>query len=93
MLTLRARNEDKARLSADYVKGELEKGLVEFRDLILAGPAPSPLLKAETYYRYQLMLRTHQMSKLSLSLAKLLQSFKLPEDVLMTVDIDPVNLL
>jgi primosomal protein N' (replication factor Y) (superfamily II helicase) len=93
MITLRARNEDKARLSADYVKGELDKGLAEFKDLILAGPAPSPLLKAETYYRYQLMLRTHQMSRLSLSLAKLLPSLKLPEDVTLTVDIDPVNLM
>lgn len=93
MLTLRSRNEDKARLSADHVKAELEKGLIEFKDLILAGPAPSPLLKAETYYRYQIMLRTRQMSKLSAALARLLQHVSLPEDVTLTVDIDPVNLL
>jgi primosomal protein N' (replication factor Y) len=92
MLTLRSRNEDKARLSADYLKTELEKALAEFKDLILAGPAPSPLLKAETFYRYQIMLRTRQMSKLSLALAKLLHQVKLPEDVTLTVDIDPVNL-
>lgn len=92
MLTLKSRNEDKARISADYLKAELEKGLTEFEDLILAGPAPSPLLKAETFYRYQLMLRTRQMSKLSLSLAKLLHEVRLPEDVTLTVDIDPVNL-
>jgi primosomal protein N' (replication factor Y) (superfamily II helicase) len=93
MLTLRSRNEDKARISADYLKGELEKGLADFKTLIMAGPAPSPLLKAETYYRYQIMLRIRQMSKLSLALAKLLPQVKLPEDVIMTIDIDPVNLL
>jgi primosomal protein N' (replication factor Y) len=93
MLTLRSRNEDKARMTADYLKGELEKGLTGYGDLILAGPAPSPLLKAESFYRYQIMLRTRQMSKLSLSLSKVLQSVKLPDDVLLTVDIDPVNLL
>ena len=64
-----------------------------FRDLIIAGPAPAPLLRAETYYRYQLMLRTRQMSRLSQSLAKLLESLNLPEDVSLTVDIDPVNLI
>jgi primosomal protein N' (replication factor Y) (superfamily II helicase) len=93
MLTFRSRNEDKARLSADHVKAELEKKLVDFKDLIIAGPAPSPLLKAEMHYRYQIMLRTRQMSKLSLAMADALHAIKLPEDVLMTVDVDPVNLL
>jgi primosomal protein N' (replication factor Y) len=93
MLTLRSRNQDKARLSADHLKTELEKNLTAFKDLILAGPAPAALLKAETYYRYQIMLRTRQMSKLSLALAKILQEVKLPDDVTLTADIDPVNLL
>ena len=62
------------------------------RDLIIAGPAPAPLLRAETYYRYQLMLRTRQMSRLSRALAELLQPLALPEDVSLTVDVDPVNL-
>lgn len=93
LLTLRSRNEDKARVSADYLKGELEKGLADVKDLILAGPAPAPVLKAETYYRYQIMLRTQRMSKLSLALAKVLQAVTLPEEVRLAVDIDPVNLL
>ena len=33
------------------------------------------------------------MSKLSLALGKLLQEVKLPEDVRLTVDIDPVDLM
>jgi primosomal protein N' (replication factor Y) len=61
-------------------------------DLFIAGPAPAPLLRAETYYRYQIMLRTRQMSLLSRHLAKLAETFALPEDVSLTVDIDPVNL-
>jgi primosomal protein N' (replication factor Y) len=93
LLTLRCRNEDKARMSADYIKAELDKKLVVPRDVIWAGPAPSPLLKAESHYRYQILLRTRQMSRLSLTLAQLLPELKLPEDVSLTVDIDPVNLL
>ncbi len=92
LLTLRGRNEDKVKFSADYLKRELEKVLGEFKDLILAGPAPAPLLKAESYYRYQIMLRTRAMSKLSQALAKIVPAFALPEDVTLSVDIDPVNL-
>jgi hypothetical protein len=33
------------------------------------------------------------MSRLSQSLAKLLENLSLPEDVSLTVDIDPVNLI
>ncbi len=61
-------------------------------DVIIAGPAPAPLARAETFYRYQLMLRTRQMSRLSAVLEKLVPKLKLPEDVTMAVDIDPVNL-
>jgi primosomal protein N' (replication factor Y) len=65
---------------------------VAFRDLIIAGPAPAPLLRAETFYRYQIMLRTRAMSKLSQVLAKIIETLALPDDVTLAVDIDPVNL-
>ena len=63
-----------------------------FRDLKISGPAPAPLLRAENFYRYQLMLQTRAMSRLSLALAQLQTHLSLPEDVALTVDIDPVNL-
>jgi primosomal protein N' (replication factor Y) len=117
LLTLKGRNEDKVKFSADHLKRELEKKLFEskvqspkskdspggttldighrtldFKDLILAGPAPAPLLRAETFYRYQIMLRTRAMSKLSQALAKIIETLALPEDVTLMVDIDPVSL-
>ncbi len=60
--------------------------------MIIAGPAPAPLLRAENFYRYQIMLRTRAMSALSRALAKIVASLALPEDVTLAVDIDPVNL-
>jgi len=138
LLTLKGRNEDKVKFSAEHLKRELEKVLQSsdrkteplirsrsagttfspfggekenetghslapqsgervgargsFKDLIIAGPAPAPLLRAETFYRYQIMLRTRAMSKLSQALAKIIETLALPEDVTLTVDIDPVNL-
>ena len=114
LITLRGRNEDKVRLSAEHVRSELEK-LVQERaggalpavsekeirqqdaggaltNLLIAGPAPAPLARAETYYRYQIMLRTRAMTKLSRTFAKLQETLALPDDVLMAVDIDPVDL-
>ena len=131
LLTLKGRNEEKVKFSAEHVRQELEKlrtgktteekkekkesetaslfdqttpsassvpdaarvdSASSFRDLIIAGPAPAPLLRAETYYRYQLMLRTRAMSRLSSELARIIAVLNLPEDVTLTVDIDPVNL-
>src|SRR5713226_928642 len=93
LLTLKGRNEQKVKFSAEHLKRELEKAVAGLKDLILAGPAPAPLLRAETYYRYQIMLRVPRMSELSKRLAELMQSLVLPEDVSLAVDIDPVNLM
>jgi primosomal protein N' (replication factor Y) len=127
LLTLRGRNEDKVKFSADHVRRELDKvlgqssvagtnpaagrsddggdgsrvrsprqsketGSTTVPNVIVAGPAPAPLLRAETYYRYQIMLRTPRMSALSHQLAHLVQSLALPEDITLTVDIDPVGM-
>ncbi|MDE3066575.1 MAG: primosomal protein N' [Verrucomicrobiota bacterium] len=79
-----------ATLSAPGGKGAGERGI--FKDLIFCGPAPAPLLRAETFYRYQIMLRTRAMSKLSRTLAHIVVALALPKDVTLAVDIDPVNL-
>jgi primosomal protein N' (replication factor Y) len=71
---------------------QTKRGQNLFSDLIIAGPAAAPLARAETFYRYQIMLRTRAMSALSRELARIIQSLALPEDVTLAVDIDPVNL-
>jgi len=92
LLTLKGRNEEKVQFSCAHLKKELERALTGLKDLIIAGPAAAPLLRAETFYRYQIMLRTRQMSLLSRRLADITGSLKLPEDVTLTVDIDPVDM-
>ena len=68
------------------------KEAAALRDLIIAGPAAAPLARAESFYRYQIMLRTRQMTTLSQRLAEVIATFKLPDEVHLTVDIDPVDL-
>ena len=93
MLTLRGRNEEKVAFSADHLKKAIEPMARAISDLVLAGPAPAPLLRAEAFYRYQIMLRTGQMSALSRRLAEVTAGLSLPEEVTLTVDIDPMNLM
>ncbi|HEX4350666.1 MAG TPA: hypothetical protein VH251_09765, partial [Verrucomicrobiae bacterium] len=111
LLTLKGRNEEKVKFSAEHVKREVEskaqspkskiKTSVDeaaeitsrgISDLIIAGPAPAPLLRAENYYRYHIMLRTRAMTRLSQLLAQITANLTLPDDVTMAVDIDPVDL-
>ena len=92
LLTLKGRNEEKVKFTAEHLKRELDKLLPEFKEMILAGPAPAPLLRAETFYRHQIMLRCRRMSALSKRLAQITQSLSLPEDVSLAVDIDPADL-
>ena len=92
LLILRGRNEDKVSFSAEHFRRELQKELAPIGDLILAGPAPAPLARAESHYLYQIMLRTQQMTRLSRHLAQLTTRFKLPDEVSLTIDIDPTNL-
>ncbi len=93
MLTLRGRSEQKVSFSADYLKKQIEPIVETITDLQVSGPAPAPLLRAETFYRYQLMLRTVRMSELSRCLAAVASGLNLPDEVALTIDIDPVNLL
>jgi primosomal protein N' (replication factor Y) len=93
MLTLKGRNEEKVSFSADHLRKELEKRFASWPDTIYAGPAPAPLARAETFYRYQIMLRTRAMSRLSKELADLLENQQWPDDVTVAVDIDPIDLI
>jgi primosomal protein N' (replication factor Y) len=92
LLTLKGRNEEKVEFSAAHLKRELDRALADVRDLILAGPAPAPLLRAGTYYRYHIMLRTQRITLLARHLAELTATLALPDDVSLAVDIDPVDL-
>lgn len=91
-LTLRGRNEDKTRLAAEHLKKTIQKSLADFNNLILAGPAPAALLRAEDFFRYQLTLRTNRMAALSKHLQTLIQETPLPEDIRLSIDVDPAHL-
>jgi primosomal protein N' (replication factor Y) len=71
----------------------MEAVKAEVPDLIVAGPAPAPLARAESEYRFQIILRTRQMTRLSRRLSILISAAALPDDVTLSVDVDPVNMM
>ncbi len=92
MLTLKGKHEEFTRVASEHLKRVLEKELRDFDDLKLSGPAPSPLAKAETFYRYQIILRTARMTRLSRCLSGIKDKAELPKDISLIIDIDPVNM-
>ena len=50
------------------------------------------MLRVETFYRYQIMLRDRRMSAVSKRLALVQGKLALPEDITLSIDIDPAGL-
>ena len=92
LLTLRGRSEDRVKFVADHLRREMDTVAKELGEVLVAGPAPAPLLRAENFYRYQIMLRTSRMPQLSRKLSALRETFQIPEDLRLVIDIDPMSL-
>lgn len=92
LLTLRGRSEDRVKFVADHLRREIDTVAKELGEVVVAGPAPAPLLRAENFYRYQIMLRTSRMPQLSRKLSALRETFQIPEDLRLVIDIDPMSL-
>lgn len=52
-------------------------------------PVPAPLAKAQDHYQFQLLIRAASAAAMAGHLSPALDAFKSPEDVRLTVDIDP----
>ncbi len=91
-LTLRGRNEDRTRMAAEYVMKEIETKITDLKGLSISGPAEATLLRAENFFRYQVVLRSNQMAALGQRLTRLFASIELPDEVQLIIDIDPANL-
>lgn len=79
--------EDVARDSADRLADTLT-GTGE-----VLGPSPAPIAKVRGRYRWQLLVKEQPEHAVRRKLTTLLTEWKLPRDVKLTVDVDPVDLL
>ncbi len=91
-LTLRSPSEPKAKFVAGALARELKKHIVADHDT-MGEPTPAPLARVQNHYRYQIILRTDQILRLVDAVNHVVTATKLPEDVLLSVDVDPISLL
>jgi primosomal protein N' (replication factor Y) len=58
----------------------------------VSDPVPAPLARAKGLYRYQVLLRSSSTGRMARAIARLQQSLRLPDDISLSVDVDPVSL-
>ena len=91
LITVRSAHEARAKLSAETLKRRLQEALPE--KFILGDAAPAPLEKLQGQFRFHILLRGEAIMRLSRLVRETLDKLPFPEDVTVTVDVDPYQLL
>ena len=83
-------NASAARTCADSFATALRK---VFRSTSVYGANECPIEKVRERYRFQVLLRSSSFSDMLGGLSSVVSSFKLPHNVAMDIDVDPIDLL
>jgi len=96
LVTLRSESESHAAFSADTLTRRVREGVESGAlppDTLVSNPGPAPIEKSHGQYRFQLMIRTRRMTRLSKGLHEIMEKLTFPEEVLVSVDVDAYQLL
>jgi primosomal protein N' (replication factor Y) len=91
LITVRSAHEARAKLSAETLKRRLKEALRE--EFILGDATPAPLEKLQGQFRFHILIRGEAIMRLSRLVRETLDKLPFPEDVAVTVDVDPYQLL
>jgi primosomal protein N' (replication factor Y) len=91
LITARGRNEEKTRFILETFARDIEK--LDLPDTEITGPAPAPIARIEERYRFQVFLKTRRITAVTPRLRPLFMDRAWPDDIRMTLDVDPVDLL
>ncbi|HEY4272813.1 MAG TPA: primosomal protein N' [Candidatus Udaeobacter sp.] len=91
LITVRSPHEGRAKLSAETLKRRLSEALPE--EFILGDATPAPLEKLQGQFRFHILIRGEAIIRLSRLVRETLDKLPFPEDVTVTVDVDPYHLL
>jgi primosomal protein N' (replication factor Y) len=77
---------------------ELEKEAYKFKNFIesvvegkVLGPVNAPIFRLKRMFRVRLLIRDRKSLKVQTKLAQVIQKFKFPIGMKLTVDVDPIN--
>jgi len=91
LITVRSAHEGRAKLSAETLKRRLKEALPE--EFILGDATPAPLEKLQGQFRFHILIRGEAIVRLSRLVRETLDKLPFPEDVIVTIDVDPYQVL
>jgi primosomal protein N' (replication factor Y) len=91
LITVRSAHEGRAKLSAETLKRRLKEALPE--EFLLGDATPAPLEKLQGQFRFHILIRGEAIMRLSRLVRETLDKLPFPEDVTVTADVDPYQLL
>jgi primosomal protein N' (replication factor Y) len=91
MIGIRSDHERLAEFSGQTLHRRLQETLPE--GVTLHPAVPAPLQKTKGQFRFQILMRARAIVKLSRYVRTVLDKLPLPEEVIVTVDVDPYQLL
>ncbi len=91
LITVRSGHEGRAKLSAETLQRRLKEALP--KEFTLGDATPAPMEKLQGQFRFHILIRGEAIMRLSRLVRETLDKLPFPEDVTVTVDVDPYQLL
>jgi len=91
LVTAKGRNEEKTLFVIGQLAKEMER--LALPDTEITGPSPAPIARIEDRYRFQVFLRTRKITAVTPRLRPLFMDRAWPDDIRVSLDVDPVDLL
>ena len=90
LVTARSVHQERAEFSLKTLHSRLKQKLPE--GITVTDPLPSPLVKSHDQWRFQIVLKSNGARKLATHIREVLKDLTFPDDVLVTVDVDPYSM-
>lgn len=90
MISSRGKHETQAEFTLQTLHKRLAANLPQ--GTLMGDPTPSSLTKAHGQFRFQLLLRSERIRPLARYIQSVIQTVSPPQDIIVTWDVDPINL-
>ena len=90
LITSRSVHLERAEFSLKTLYARLKRNLPE--DISMTEPLPSPLVKSHDQWRFQIVLKSSGARKLAGHFLEVMKDLTFPDDVVVTIDIDPYSM-
>jgi primosomal protein N' (replication factor Y) (superfamily II helicase) len=91
MVHIRSEHQRRAQFTAETIHRRISEQLDP--GVILHPVVPAPIERSKGHYRYQILLRTKSIRRLSKNVRATVEKLTFPDDVHVSVDVDPYQLL